>query len=313
MNTLKIFTNKKLIIVFAAFCCLLWGSAFPAVKIGYTLFGISADDIPSKLLFAGFRFTLSGIIVLLLALITKRNIFTLNRKNVVQLIILGFSQTCLQYIFFYIGLGYTTGVKGSIMSGTGTFFSVIMAHFIYINDKLTLNKILGCLLGFSGVILINFSPDLLKFTFLIKGEGFVMFSAFILSAASIYGKKVSQSLDSMIVTGYQLTIGGIFLLTAGFTNHGIISDFTVASTSLLIYLAVLSAVAFALWAALLKYNKVGEITMYNFLIPVFGVILSSLFLNENIMKIKNLIALIFVCAGIILSNKILWKSYKTCD
>ncbi|MDP4091194.1 MAG: DMT family transporter, partial [Bacillota bacterium] len=161
MDTRKIFTNKKLIIILSTFCCLLWGSAFPAVKIGYAWFNISADDVPSKLVFAGLRFTFSGILVLLTAVAAKRNIFSLNRKNIRQLILLGVTQTTLQYIFFYVGLGYTTGVKGSIIDGTGTFFSVILAHFIYSNDRLNFNKVLGCILGFAGVLAINFSTDLL--------------------------------------------------------------------------------------------------------------------------------------------------------
>lgn len=303
MNTNEFFTNRKVIILLASFCCLLWGSAYPAVKTGYLLFNIPADNIPSKLVFAGYRFALAGIFVLLIALILKRNIFSFTKKNIGQIVLLGLTQTLLQYIFFYIGLGYTTGVKGSIMNATGTFFSVILAHFIYNNDKLTSNKVIGCIIGFIGVMTVNFSADLLNFSFSIKGEGFVMFSAFILSAASIYGKKITQTLDSTVVTGCQLFIGGLFLALSGYMFGGSITGFTSKSTLLLIYLALLSSAAFSLWAALLKYNKVGVISVFNFLVPVFGTILSAIFLGEDILQFKNLFALILVCIGIILANK----------
>ena len=62
--------------------------------------------------------------------------------------------------------------------------------------------------------------------------------------------------------------------------------------------AVLSAAAFALWAALLKHNRVGTVTVFNFLIPVFGALLSALFLGEEILAWRNLIALCLVCVGI---------------
>jgi drug/metabolite transporter (DMT)-like permease len=303
LDTKKFFTDKKVIILLASFCCLLWGSAYPAVKIGYSLFDIAADNIPSKLVFAGYRFTLAGIFVLLIALILRRNRFSFTKKNIGQIALLGLTQTSLQYIFFYIGLGYTTGVKGSIINATGTFFSVVLAHFIYTNDKLTSNKIIGCIIGFAGVMTVNFSTSLLNFSFSIKGDGFIMFSAFVASAASIYGKKITQVLDSTVVTGCQLFIGGFFLALSGYASGGRIAGFGAKSTLLLIYLAILSSAAFSLWTALLKYNKVGVISVFNFLIPVFGSVLSAIFLEENVLQFKNLFALILVCAGIILSNK----------
>lgn len=303
MDTKKFFTDKKVIILLASFCCLLWGSAYPAVKIGYSLFNIAADNIPSKLVFAGYRFTLAGVFVLLIALILRRNRFSFTKKNIGQIALLGLTQTSLQYIFFYIGLGYTTGVKGSIINATGTFFSVVLAHFIYTNDKLTSNKIIGCIIGFAGVMTVNFSASLLNFSFSIKGDGFIMFSAFVASAASIYGKKITQVLDSTVVTGCQLFIGGFFLALSGYASGGRIAGFGAKSTLLLIYLTILSSAAFSLWTALLKYNKVGVISVFNFLIPVFGSVLSAIFLGENVLQFKNLFALILVCAGIILSNK----------
>jgi drug/metabolite transporter (DMT)-like permease len=303
LDTKEFFKNRKVIILLASLCCLLWGSAYPAVKTGYALFNIPADNIPSKLVFAGYRFALAGMFVLSIALILKKNIISFTKKNIGQIVLLGLTQTSLQYIFFYIGLGYTTGVKGSIMNATGTFFSVILAHFIYNNDRLTSNKVIGCIIGFVGVMAVNFSADLLNFSFSIKGEGFVMLSAFVLSAASIYGKKITQTLDSVVVTGYQLLVGGFFLALSGYISKGSITGFGAKSTLLLIYLALLSSAAFSLWTALLKYNKVGVISVFNFLVPVFGTILSAIFLGEDILQFKNLFALILVCIGIVLANK----------
>lgn len=302
MNAKKFLTDKKVIIILATICCLLWGSAFPGVKAGYSLFKIASNDIPSKFVFAGYRFTLAGMIVLIIASLTGKNILILNKRNALQIITLGLTQTTIQYIFFYIGLGYTTGTKGSIITSTGTFFSIILAHFIYNNDKLSFNKVIGCTLGFLGVIAANFSPDVLKFSFSLKGEGLVMLSAFAASASAIYGKKITQTLDSIVVTGYQLFIGGFVLITCGLLNKGNLSNFTIKSTLLLFYLAILSSAAFSIWTALMKYNKVGFVSMFNFLVPVFGVLLSAIVLKENIFDIKNLIALILVCVGIILAN-----------
>ena len=113
---------------------------------------------------------------------------------------LGLSQTALQYIFFYIGVANATGTKSSIMNTTGTFFSVLLAHFIYHNDRLSSRRMLGCLVGFVGVAAANYGPTLLQPDFTWAGEGSVVLAAFILSAASIYGKKLSQRLNVAVMT-----------------------------------------------------------------------------------------------------------------
>lgn len=134
--------------------------------------------------------------------------------------------------------------------------------------------------------------------FTLLGEGFIVIAAFVLSAASIYGKRLSQRIDAMVMTGYQLAIGGLALLLAGHAFGGALHGMSLAPAVLLLYMAVLSAVAFALWAALLKYNRVGMVSVFNFLIPVFGALLSALFLGEQILAWRNAVALLLVCGGI---------------
>ena len=227
---------------------MLWGSAYPSIKAGYALFAIAADDLPSKLLFAGYRFLAAGVVILI-AVAPTRPIFALDGRQCRQIALLGLTQTSLQYVFFYVGLAYTTGVKGSIMNATGSFFSVLLAHFIYHNDRLTLNKVVGCLAGFAGVMVVNFGDHLLDFDFTLRGEGFVVIAAFLLSAASIYGKRLSQSIDSFVLTGHQLAFGGLVLVLIGHATGGTLSGFTVASSTLFAYLVLLSSIAFGSFVA----------------------------------------------------------------
>lgn len=299
-----LFARKNVVWLSAAFCCLLWGSAYPAIKSGYEIFQIAADDIPSKIVFAGYRFLFAGLLLLLLAMAQRKPIGRLSSRQFRQLTLLGVTQTSLQYIFFYIGLAFTTGVKGSIMNATGTFFSVLLAHFIYQNDKLSYNKTLGCILGFAGVMVVNFNSGLLDFSFTLAGDGSIVLAAFILSAATLYGKRLSQTVDPTVMTGYQLGIGGLVLVIGGYVFGGTLAVHGLASVAILGYLTLLSSVAFALWSILLKYNRVGMIAPFNFLIPVSGALLSAIFLGENILEWKYAIALVLVCSGIWWVNKV---------
>ena len=307
MDTLSqppLFSRKNVVYLCAAFCCLLWGSAYPAIKSGYEIFQIAADDIPTKIVFAGYRFLFAGLLLLLLAMAQRKPIARLSPRQFGQLTLLGLTQTSLQYIFFYIGLAFTTGVKGSIMNATGTFFSVLLAHFIYQNDKLSYNKTLGCILGFAGVMVVNFNRGLLDFSFSLLGDGSVVLAAFILSAASLYGKRISQTVDPTVMTGYQLALGGLALVVGGYLSGGQLTFHGISSVAILGYLTLLSSVAFALWSILLKYNRVGMIAPFNFLIPVSGSVLSAIFLGENIFEWKYALALVLVCSGIWWVNKV---------
>lgn len=299
-----LFARKNAAYAGAAFCCLLWGSAYPAIKSGYEIFQIAVDDIPSKVVFAGYRFLFAGILLLLFMLVQSKPLGRLSTRQFGQVALLGVTQTSLQYVFFYVGLAFTTGVKGSIMNATGTFFSVLLAHFLYQNDKLSFNKSLGCVLGFTGVMVVNLSSGSLDFSFSLMGDGFVVLAAFILSAATLYGKRISQTVDPMVMTGYQLAFGGLVLMIGGYVSGGSLTFHGFGSVMILGYLTLLSSVAFALWSVLLKYNRVGMIAPFNFLIPVSGALLSSLFLGENILEWKYAVALVLVCSGIWWVNKV---------
>ena len=292
------FSDPRVVIALALLCCLLWGSSYPAIKTGYAWFGIARNDIPTQLVFAGWRFLGAGLILLAWAVATRKAIWGLGFVAGRQLVVLGLAQTTLQYVFFYVGLAHTTGVKGSIMNATGTFFSVLLAHWVYHNDRLSHAKLWGCVVGFAGVMVVNLGRGTLDMDFTLLGEGFVVIAAFVLAAASIYGKQVSQRMDSVVMTGWQLGLGGVALLAIGWGLGGSLTGFTWQSTLLLVYLALLSSAAFSLWSLLLKHNRVSQVTVFNFSVPVFGAVLSAIFLGEALLEWKNLLALVLVCGGI---------------
>lgn len=285
------------LILLASFCGLLWGSAYPAIKQGYAMFAIARTDIASQMVFAGVRFLGAGLILLLAARFLGSRLW-LSRADWQGVTLLGLSQTTVQYIFFYIGLANATGTKSSIMNATATFFSVLLAHFIYHNDRLSNRRVLGCAVGFIGVAAANYGPSLLEPDFTWAGEGSVTLAAFLLSAAMIYGKRLSQRLNVVVMTAWQMSIGGTVLWLAGWIFGGQLAAFTPASAALMLYMSVLSALAFGIWSALLKYNPVGKVSVFNFLVPVFGVALSAIFLGEEVFALKNGIALVLVCWGI---------------
>ncbi len=291
------FADRRTVIAIAVLCCLLWGSAVPAVKIGYDLLDIAPSDTPSLMLFAGVRFALAGLLLLGWGGLTGRKVWS-GRMASLQTGALGLISTAGQYLFYYVGLAHSTGVKVSITTSTSTFFSVILAHFIYSSDRLSGRRIIGCLAGFAGVVAVNRGSAGLDLDLTLLGEGFIIISALMFSVAGIYGKRLSRTMDPAIMTGWQLALGGLVLTLAGLMMGGVLSTVDVAAVVLLAYLAALSAAAFALWSLLLKHNPVGQIAIFNTMIPPFGVILSGLLLGETVLEWKNLAALLLVSLGI---------------
>ena len=292
-----------IIILLALFCTILWGTAYPAVKIGYELFAIDSANDFGKLLFAGLRFTLAGLMTLAVSVILQKKLVIPQRQHWRGIALLGLVQTTGQYIFFYLGLSNTTGVKGSILYALATFFVVIFAHFLFPDDKMNLQKILGCCIGFVGVLLITFDGTGLGGGFTFTGEGFIMLSTLSSALGALISRSVAQGQDPVVVTGYQLTGGGLILIFIGLIGHGHFDSVTAPGILLLLYMAFLSAAAFTVWTMLLKYTPASKIAVYNFLIPIFGTTFSVMFLNESIFNLRSLLALILACAGIYIVNK----------
>ncbi len=299
----KFFTKPLVVCLCAVFCCLLWGSAFPCVKIGYKIFQIDSESVPSLMLFAGTRFTLAGALVILFCSAAQKKFLYPKPRNIWRILIVGLFQTVLQYTFFYIGLANTAGVKASVLNGLGVFFTILAACFLFRTEKFNLIKLAGCILGFGGVILINFGGDF-TFDFTLLGEGFVIFSGLSSAIAAGFVKIFSKQENTATLCGYQFFIGGIVLIIIGASFGGTIPHIDVGAAFMLLYLAFLSACAFTL-QGFLKYNPVSKVAVFKSTNPLFGAVFSALILGESeqLLSWFTLIALILVCAGIFIINK----------
>lgn len=298
----NIFQKKPWVITLAIFASVLWGSAFPVLKITYEQMNMAGDDLYSKILIAGVRFTLAGFMILGYAFVTMREKVKLRRfVDFKRVLVLGLVQTSLNYFFFYIGLANTTASKGAIIISLSNFLIIILAHFIYRSDRLNRNKILGIVFGIIGVVIVNFDSGLdASFSFI--GEGFMFFAVATSVLSSFMVKSFARSIHPMLLSAYQLIFGGIVMLLISLGGNYSTLTMTPLAGGLLLYSALLSAVAFTLWYTLLKYNSPGEITMFRFLIPVSGSILSAIFLNEKI-TLTVVISLVAIVIGIILVNR----------
>ena len=300
----SVFSNTLVMTLIALLCCALWGSATPAIKTGYKLLQVSG--VASIMLFAGVRFFLAGVLTVIIFSIGERKVLIPKKENVPRILAVSAFQTVIQYIFFYLGLAYTSGVKGTVASGSGAFFAVLIASLIFRQEKLTVKKISACVIGFVGIVIMNFDGLSLTGDALdLMGVCFVLLSTVSSSFSSVLTKKYSAYESPVVISGYQFMIGGIFMAAVGLAFGGKMYMGSVGGILDLVYLAFLSAIAYSLWGILLKHNPVSRVTVFNFMTPIFGVLLTLIFLPDepsNVTPLGLVITLILISTGILLLN-----------
>ena len=262
---------------------LLWGSAFPFVKLGYAIADISEHDIFLQLEFAGYRFTLAALLLMTVGIFIARKNLAANARQLLFAAKIGSVQTFLQYTFFYIGLGLSSGISASVIAGSLTFFQIGLAHFIYHDDRITATKVIAALIGFSGIVFYQAMENGLSLSF---GPGeLLMFAAMFCGALGnvLYRKAPAAGLFPLQLTALQMLMGGIGLTVVGALKVGFVPfHVSGAFVLVLLYLSMLSATSFLIWNSIMTHNKAGGVSVYLFLIPIFGVILSALVLHEQI-------------------------------
>ena len=300
----SVFSNTLVMTLIALLCCALWGSATPAIKTGYKLLQVSG--VASIMLFAGVRFFLAGVLTVIIFSIGERKVLIPKKENVPRILAVSAFQTVIQYIFFYLGLAYTSGVKGTVASGSGAFFAVLIASLIFRQEKLTVKKISACVIGFVGIVIMNFDGLSLTGDALdLMGVCFVLLSTVSSSFSSVLTKKYSAYESPVVISGYQFMIGGIFMAAVGLAFGGKMYMGSASGILDLVYLAFLSAIAYSLWGILLKHNPVSRVTVFNFMTPIFGVLLTLIFLPDepsNVTPLGLVITLILISTGILLLN-----------
>lgn len=299
----QLMTKTVVVWIGALICCALWGSAFPCIKIGYELFDIPSNAIASQVLFAGCRFTLAGILAIAIGSVLNKKLLLPKKDSCIKIVKLSMLQTVAQYLFFYIGLANTSGVKASIIEGVNVFIAILVASLLFHQEPLTVKKMIGSIIGFAGVVLVNVSGNGVDMAFTFTGDGFIVLSTVAYAFSSVLLKRYATEENPVVLSGYQFIVGGIIMVLCGLLGGGKLTVVSESGIAMLLYLALVSAVAYSLWGVLLKYNPISRVAVFGFMNPVFGVILSAILLHEaDKLGVMCVVSLVLVCIGIYVVN-----------
>jgi len=298
----KIFGTPVFAVLLAIFCNVLWGSAFPFIKLGYRLFAIDSSSTTSIFCFAGVRFMLGSLLVLLGSTLLQSRMPNFPKGKVAaECCVLGLWQTTTQYAFYYIAVAMLTGAFGGILNSTQSFLGVIFAHFIYGRaDRMTPAKALGCGIGFAGVLIATLGNHGGGSA---RGVAYMLIATVLFTLAGPWNKSVTRRADSFAVCFVNLFVGGAALFLLGAVLGGRLEHWSVLSVLDLLALAFICGAGYIVWALLMKNNPVSRIAIFGFVNPVVNVLLSALINGEPLFRWQYLAALVLVCIGIWLVNK----------
>jgi drug/metabolite transporter (DMT)-like permease len=300
-KNISIFQRPAWVVVFAMTAAIAWGGALPLIKVGFNAFGITTDMTGSKMLFAGIRFAAAGLIILSVARSSRRPFTTSKASDWWFILAFALMNTTLHYFFFYVGMSHSEGSRAAILNSLGTFLVVLLACACFKSDKLTPQKIVGCMVGFCGILALNIGgAESGQFTWL--GDGMIILNALCGALSNLMTRGLSRRINVFVGTGYSLTIGGLLLIIPGLLWGGTLPHINALGIVCLLLLIAISAIGFALYNKLLSCNPVGRVAIFNSLIPIVGAVTSCLCLGETFHQ-KYVLAGGLAALGIYLINK----------
>lgn len=311
---ISIFQRPLWVSIFALTAAVAWGWAYPLIKMGMSEFGIGPDMTGCKMLFAGIRFFISGLIILAIAKGSHREfgfkdgyqnqggyLGILCNKGLWFILVYALLNTTLHYAFFYFGLSHNAGARSAILNSMSVFTVVLLACLFFKSDKMTWRKATGCIIGFLGILALNLGgKDSGSFTWL--GDGMIILNALCGASASLLTRGLSKRVDVFVGTGYSLSIGGALLVIPALVMQGHLPIVTLWGIVILLMLIAISTIGFSLYNKLLSCNPVGKVAIFNSLIPVVGAITSCLCLGETFYW-KYVLAGALATIGIYIINK----------
>ncbi len=286
--------TKGYILLVLAF--VIWGTQHPPIKI-------LSGEIP-PFLFNFLRFAIAGLV--LLPFVLHRRIEP-GRSDLLKISLLGVIGISLYGLLVVVGINLSTATNSAILINSNPLLIAFLAPLL-IGEKSSLRKALGIVLGFIGVVLVI--ADGVNIFSVVGSEYFLgnllLFgSAFCVAFYSIYNKGFIQKYGGLGATFYAVLAGAVVLFLISLANGEIfqISAVTVDSFLMMGYVAVVTtALTWVIWFNSISKIGVIKTSSFFFLIPVSGIVSSSLILGE-VLTPFILIGTIVILSGIYIVQK----------
>ena len=291
--------KKSKVIFLSLIVMALWGSLFPCVKIGYAAFGIDSKSVSDILMFAALRFSICGGLVSLFCLARRKNTPAPDVKSVINILWVGIFAIVLHYACTYIGLATTDSSKTALLKQSGALIYVCFSFLFFKDEKFSVYKIIGAIVGFCGIIAINARGGSLTFSF---GDVLILAASLCTVVANVISRKTTQSSSPLWTMGISQFFGGVALFVAALAFGGSIPTFSLRALGVFSYICTASIISYCLWYYILKTTELSSLFIIKFAEPLFACIFGAILLDEDIFSFQYLAAFILISLGIIIGH-----------
>jgi drug/metabolite transporter (DMT)-like permease len=288
---LRLFGKRRNVVLAFALLVLFWGSAFSVVKVGL--------EYSPPMLFAGLR-TLMGGLVILLAAVVWGGSPHLRRDWPIFLLLAAFN-----VVFFF---GFQTLAVLYLPSGTAAVLEYLqpmlvgLLAWMILGESLSLAKIVGLILGFSGIVAVsagsilgNISP---------AGVAFGAGSAFSWALGTVFFKQYEARVSTMWAVAMPFVAGGMVLTLLSFAieSWSEVSPKATLFASLSYVSLVEIALAWLIWFGLIRAGEASRVSVYVFFVPLVSIAVGAIFLGERLTT-SLLIGSVLIVTGIYVVNR----------
>ena len=272
--------------------CILFGANAVTIKLAFTSFGVFSA--------ASIRFGIAAVVIALWARLTGRS-FRLKPGQAKHLMVFS-TLFAVQLSLFYLGLERTYASRGTLLVNLLPFIILLLAHFFIPGDRVTPRKLAGLLLGFSGVVCV-FVDDQGLTGRMRSGDILVLAATGIWAGITIFLKRVISTFKPFHIVFYSMLLSlPVFALGAYWFDPTAVKTLTAEALWALAYQTlVTTAFGFIAWNSLLKRYGAVNLHSFVFIMPLAGVYLAGLFLNEPL-STHLLLALALIVSGLLVAH-----------
>jgi len=283
----------KILFVYAMLC-FIWGSTWLAIRFGL--------ETLTPIYSAGLRFSLAAFFILILMKIRGVRL-QLDKISIRLYLTMGFLSFVIPFGLVYWAEQYVPSGMASVLFAVFPFFVAIFSFIFIARKSLDIFKILGIVIGFSGIVIIfsdSFSGDI---THYLIGMFAIVLSAFMQAGIAITIKKYGHHLNPLSMNFVPMLIAGISMLIIGLAFEDTSTNSIGLNAVLsILYLAFFgSVITFTSYYWLLKKINIVILSLTAFITPITALILGYLFYNEQL-STNDFIGSAFVLFGVLGAN-----------
>lgn len=282
----------------------IWGSSFLLIK--------EAVDEFTAFPLVVYRVGIASVCFMLTFALLRKKIPT-DRRTLLHMAVIGFFNTAVPFtLITWAETLIDSGLAG-VLNSTTPLFSLVLAHFLLSDEKMTTGKIIGIVTGFAGAVILAVRGLDPAANNPIEGQLAIIAASASYAASSIYIRRNLRHVEGLVVAGTTISMGAVFqivvttiLVAVGAVQFPNLA--TIPATPLLavLVLGVLNTfVAYLLFFTLIAAWGASRTTMVTYLMPPISIVLGLAFGQNETFDLRVLVGAVLIVSGVLVAN--FWK------